>query len=227
MLFDSGVSSAWPTRCSGGPGAAAAADLYDVTGRTAPGRATRSTGCVPARDPDGRARADERDHRRRRRVPVRRQRRAGVHPGTNWVPLDAYHARDAARMPAVDRGRGGDRLQHDPVLGRQRLRERRLLRWLRRARHPGVAGLRDGLRGLPPGPAFCEQIRDGGRKGRQAPSAACIARPVGGRQRVRPGRMARLRPSIRTETYYAGGPAYVLWRREPTRAVSAQLAVYR
>ena len=42
--------------------------------------------------------------------------------GTNWVPLDAYHARDFEPPRERPRPAGRDRLQHGPVLGRQRLR---------------------------------------------------------------------------------------------------------
>ena len=42
--------------------------------------------------------------------------------GSNWVPLDAFHSRDAERLPEALRafGRGG--LQRGPVLGRQCVR---------------------------------------------------------------------------------------------------------
>jgi beta-mannosidase len=60
--------------------------------------------------------------------------------GSNWVPLDALHSRDAGHLDATLRPCGRSQLQHDPVLGRQRLRRHAVLRLLRSGRHFGLAG---------------------------------------------------------------------------------------
>ena len=105
--------------------------------------------------------------------------------GTNWVPLDAFHSRDPSTSATPSEMMRRPELQHDPLLGRQCLRGPRVLRPLRRQRHPGLAGLRLGLRRLPAGRRLRGEDPDGGGRRRPQASAASLVGRLVGEQRDR------------------------------------------
>ncbi len=156
----------------------------------APARRTAriSTPLLPPRHPHRAAGAHQR-HRplRPRRVLLPHQRGEGLCPGHQLgagrrlsLPRRRAHPRD--HRP----GRGG-RLQRVPLLGRQRLRGRPLLRPVRRKGHHGLAGLRHGLRRLSAGRGVRRATGGRGAQGGAPPAPAPQPRALGRRQRVRPG----------------------------------------
>ena len=151
--------------------------------------------------------------------------------GTNWVPVDAFHSRDAERIPRIIELAEEVGLQHAPLLGRQRLRGRPLLRPVRREGDHGLAGLRHGLRpSTRRTTAFC--TRDSRREARTGGAAARASIPA-----------SCCGPATTSATWPIswGGPAAtptpnvltrevlprVLREEDPSPALPAQLALRR
>ena len=86
--------------------------------------------------------------------------------GANWIPDDCFpHRVDRDRYATRDRRRDRGGRQPAARLGRRPLRERRLLRRLRRDRRPRLAGLPVRLRGVLRGGAAARRGRRRGTRG--------------------------------------------------------------
>ena len=126
-----------------------------------------------------------------RRLRAARQRRAGVLP-RRLLDASATWSRFGGRHESVRRDlRAGPRRrdEHAPRRRHDGLRERRLLRAVRRARHPGLAGLHVRQHGLPG--------RRRGVRGERRGRGRLPARPAVGRTRASPSSAATARSSSR------------------------------
>lgn len=131
--------------------------------------------------------------RRARQVLLRGQRREDFRAR---YELGASRRAPQPRCGAIrerDQARDGRQLQHDPLLGRQCLRGHPLLRPVRRERHHGMAGLRDGMRFLSAARRFSGPVPRRGHLGRTEAAQPRVARAVGRQQRRR--RQSVLEPS--------------------------------
>ena len=96
--------------------------------------------------------------------------------GANWIPDDAFVTRlTPDDVPDQHRGRGRRRDEPAARLGRRDLRERRLLRRLRRAGNPGLAGLPVRVCGVLRGRAAAKRGGGRGARGRHAARAGTPA----------------------------------------------------